>query len=70
MANLFMHGEVEFCTLQGICELCPELNKLILLESGVHVSDRNVLDQSIQTEISTYFSRLKKVLPTHFLSFI
>ena len=59
---MFLHGELEFRTLQGMCQLCPELNKLILLESGVGVADRNVLDKPIQTEISTCFSRLQKVL--------
>ena len=60
--NLFLEGEVEFRTLQSICDLCPDLNKLLLLESTIHAADKIGLDQSTQTELKKCFGQLKKVV--------
>ena len=60
--NLFLEGEVEFRTLQSICDLCPDLNKLLLLESTIHAADKIDLDQSTQTELKKCFGQLKKVV--------
>ena len=61
LVNLFLEGEVELRTLQSVCNLCPELNKLLLLETAIRATDHHTTDHPIQTEIKNYFSQLKKV---------
>jgi len=61
LVNLFLEGEVELRTLQSVCNLCPELNKLLLLETAIRATDHHTTDHPIQTEIKNYFSQLKKL---------
>ena len=61
LVDLFVEGEMEFQTLRAVCDLCPNITKLLLLEAGVRAKDRNA-ETYREDQIIACFNKLKKVV--------
>jgi hypothetical protein len=64
LTSLFVEGERDYLNLKSMCELCPDLQKLHLLETSVRdVAETKTLENGFTlSEIEKDFSKLNKVL--------
>ena len=58
LTSLFVEGETDYLNLKSMCDLCPELQKLHLLETSI----RDVENALPLSEIASDFNKLNKVL--------
>lgn len=67
LTSLFIEGEKEYLTLKSICDLCPHLQKLHILETSVCASTETASAENAFTlsEISSDFEKLNAVCIIH-----
>ena len=63
LLRLFVEGDTEYLTLKSICDLCPDLEELHILDTSVCASTetKSAENASTLSEIANDFKRLDKV---------
>lgn len=63
LTSLFIEGDTEYQTFKSICDLCPNLQKLHILESSVCASTetQSAVNAFTLSEIANDFKKLNKV---------
>lgn len=64
LTSLFVEGETDYLNLKSMCDLCPELQKLHLLETSIRdVGETKNTENALPLpEIASDFKKLNKVL--------
>lgn len=62
LSSLFIEGDAEYLTLKSVCDLCPDLEKLHVLELNVSTPKESSENTITFSEISKDFQRLDKVI--------
>ena len=64
LTNLFVEGETDYLNLKSMCDLCPDLQKLHLLETSVRdvAETKTAENEFTLSEIANDFKKLNKVL--------
>ena len=62
LTSLFVEGETDYLNLKSMCDLCPDLQKLHLLDTSVRdVAETKTENQFTLSEIADDFNKLKEI---------